>query len=97
MSRPLNNDVFRAIAHPARRRIIELLVARNHRSAGEIAGEFEMTRPAISQHLRVLRTVGVIAERQKGTRLLYALQPRAFARILRWIDGCAQRSRGRAR
>ncbi len=87
MARPINKDPFRAIAHLARRRIIELLLARE-RSAGEIAAELEMRRPAVSQHLRVLRTLGLVAERVQGNRLIYAVRPRPLASVRHWILRC---------
>jgi DNA-binding transcriptional ArsR family regulator len=79
-----------AIAEPKRRTILQL-VATQEMAAGDIAAHFSVTRPAISQHLAVLREVGLLAERREGTRRLYRLRPegltdlRAFVTEL-WPD-----------
>ncbi|MGH8680801.1 MAG: metalloregulator ArsR/SmtB family transcription factor [Burkholderiales bacterium] len=66
------DDALKALAEPRRRGILRLLKA-GGRSAGEIASHFEVTRPAISQHLRVLARAGLVTERRAGTRRIYAL------------------------
>jgi DNA-binding transcriptional ArsR family regulator len=66
--------VFEAIASPKRREILRLLAA-GELSAGEIASRFSVTQPAISQHLKVLRETGLVAERREGTRRLYSVRP----------------------
>ena len=71
---------LRALANETRRRIL-LLVWRRERTAGEIAAEFPVSRPAISQHLRVLLTSELITVRQAGTRRLYRANRRALARL----------------
>ena len=71
---------LRAIAEPRRRAILRL-VWNAERSAGDIASHFDVTRPAISQHLRVLRTAGLVTERRDGTRRLYLADRDAFARL----------------
>jgi DNA-binding transcriptional ArsR family regulator len=68
---------LRAIAEPNRRRILQLVTAKEL-SAGEIASRFEITRPAVSQHLGVLREAGLVTERREGTRRLYSLRPEGF-------------------
>lgn len=65
-----SDDAFRAIAEPRRRAILRL-VAHEELSAGEIASTFEVTRTAISQHLTVLKSAGLLEERRDGTRRLY--------------------------
>ena len=77
--------VFEAIADPTRRHIVEL-VATRELPAGDIAAAFQVTRPAISRHLRVLRESGVLAWRGDGQRRLYRLEPAALDEIDRWID-----------
>jgi DNA-binding transcriptional ArsR family regulator len=84
----LNNrveEVIRAMAEPNRRRILRL-VAGGEMSAGEIASRFEITRPAVSQHLGVLRGAGLIAERRDGTRRLYRLRPEGFADLRSFLE-----------
>jgi DNA-binding transcriptional ArsR family regulator len=67
-------EVFEAIAQPKRREILRLLAA-GEQSAGEVAARFDVTQPAISQHLRVLKDAGLVSERRAGTRRLYRLRP----------------------
>jgi DNA-binding transcriptional ArsR family regulator len=69
---------IRAIAEPRRRNILRL-VADRELSAGEIAAQFEVTRPAVSQHLTVLREAGLLTERRDGTRRLYRARPEGLA------------------
>src|SRR6186997_100315 len=78
-------NALRAIAEPNRRRILELVDARE-RSAGEIAAEFSITRPAVSQHLTVLKSAGLVAERREGTRRLYSVRREGFADLLAFLD-----------
>jgi DNA-binding transcriptional ArsR family regulator len=65
-------DVLKAIAEPRRRGILRVLKP-GPLTAGEIAARFDVTRPAISQHLRVLANAGLVTERRSGTRRIYAL------------------------
>src|SRR3954447_20804742 len=60
-------EVFEAVAQPKRREILRLLSGREL-SAGEIASKFAVTQPAISQHLKVLKDIGLLSERREGTR-----------------------------
>jgi len=73
-------NALKAIAEPRRRAILRLVWSAE-RSAGDIASHFEVSRPAISQHLRVLRTAGLVTERREGTRRLYLADRDAFARL----------------
>lgn len=72
--------VLQAIAEPRRRAILEL-VREHELPAGEIAGHFEVTRPAISQHLRVLKEAGLVSERRNGTRRYYRARPEGLAEL----------------
>jgi DNA-binding transcriptional ArsR family regulator len=78
-------EAIRAIAEPNRRRILQL-VAGGELSAGDIASRFEITRPAVSQHLGVLRAAGLVAERRDGTRRLYRLRPEGFTDLKSFLD-----------
>src|SRR3954470_18903365 len=71
-------EVFEAIAQPKRREILRLL-ASGEMSAGDVASRFEVTQPAISQHLKALKQAGLIAERRDGTRRLYSLRTDGLA------------------
>lgn len=76
---------LRAIAEPRRRRILELVGPREL-SAGEIASHFEVTRPAISQHLGVLKEAGLVNERRNGTQRLYRARPQGLAELKAFLD-----------
>ena len=77
---------LRAIAEPRRRRILELVGGREL-SAGEIASHFEVTRPAISQHLGVLKEAGLVSERRNGTQRLYRARPQGLAELKAFLEG----------
>jgi DNA-binding transcriptional ArsR family regulator len=76
---------LRAIAEPRRRQILEL-VREHELSAGEIASQFDVTRPAISQHLGVLKEAGLVDERRNGTRRLYRARPQGLAELKTFLD-----------
>ncbi len=76
---------LKAIATPRRRRILGLV--RNHElSAGEIAAQFEITRPAISQHLNVLKEAELVTERRIGTKRLYRARPEGLAELKAFLE-----------
>jgi len=56
-------------------------------SAGEIASHFDVTRSAVSQHLRVLKDAGLLSERRNGTRRIYRVRPEGLAELREFIDG----------
>jgi DNA-binding transcriptional ArsR family regulator len=75
-----------AIAAPRRRQILRL-VRDGEMSAGEIAAHFDVTRPAVSQHLAVLREAGLVTERREGTRRLYRARPEGLAELRSFLEG----------
>jgi DNA-binding transcriptional ArsR family regulator len=77
--------VARAIAEPRRRQILTL-VSDEELSAGEIASRFEVSRPAISQHLTVLRGAGLLSERRQGTSRYYRARPEGLAGLRDFMD-----------
>jgi DNA-binding transcriptional ArsR family regulator len=77
--------VARAIAEPRRRQILAMIREREL-SAGEIASHFDVSRPAISQHLTVLRGAGLLSERRQGTSRLYRAQPEALADLREFLN-----------
>jgi DNA-binding transcriptional ArsR family regulator len=82
----LVQDALEAIADPRRRRILQL-VRISELPAGEIAAHFgDVTRPAISQHLRVLREAGLLAERRDGTRRLYRARAEGLLDLREFLD-----------
>ena len=76
---------MKAIAEPRRRRILAL-VRDGELSAGEIASHFDVTRPAISQHLNVLKEAGLVNERRNGTRRLYSVRPEGLVEIKDFLE-----------
>jgi len=77
---------LKAIAEPRRRAILSL-VRDGELSAGEIASHFEVTRPAVSQHLNVLKEAGLVSERRNGTRRLYRARPEGLTELRDFLEG----------
>lgn len=77
-------EVFEAISSPARRRILDLLVE-GDQPVKEIAGHFAMSRPAISQHLRILLLAGLVSEQRQGREHHYRLVPERLGPVRDWI------------
>jgi DNA-binding transcriptional ArsR family regulator len=77
--------VLKAIAAPHRRQILSL-VREGELSAGEIAAHFDVTRPAVSQHLTVLKEAGLVDERRNGTRRLYTVRPQGLEPIREFLE-----------
>jgi DNA-binding transcriptional ArsR family regulator len=75
-----------ALAEPRRRRIMQL-VSSEELSAGEIAVHFDVTRPAVSQHLTVLKRAGLLSERRAGTRRLYRTRPEGLTELRGFLEG----------
>ena len=74
-----------AIADPTRRRIVELLAQRD-RTAGELVDEFDMSAPAISQHLKVLREAGLVTVRAEGQSRVQSLTPGGLDELGDWLE-----------
>jgi DNA-binding transcriptional ArsR family regulator len=74
-----------ALADPTRRRIVELLAVRE-RTAGELVKEFDLSAPAISQHLNVLREAGLVTTRAEGQSRIQALNPDGFDDLETWLQ-----------
>jgi DNA-binding transcriptional ArsR family regulator len=79
------DEALRAIAEPRRRAILRL-VAEQELAAGEIAAAFDVTRTAVSQHLTVLKSAGLLSERRDGTRRLYRARPEGLAGLRQFLD-----------
>lgn len=77
---------LKAIAEPRRRQILSL-VRDKELSAGEIASHFDVTRPAVSQHLNVLKEAGLVNERRNGTRRLYRARPEGLVELREFLQG----------
>jgi DNA-binding transcriptional ArsR family regulator len=76
---------LKAIAGPRRRQILTL-VRDGELSAGEIAAHFDVTRPAVSQHLNVLKEAGLVSERRNGTKRLYRSRPEGLAEVKEFLE-----------
>ena len=76
--------MLRAIAEPRRQEILRLVWSQEC-TAGEVAAHFEVTRPNISKHLRVLREAGLVTERRDGTRRLYRARPERLAEVQAFV------------
>ena len=76
---------LKAIAAPHRRQILSL-VRDGELSAGEIAAHFDVTRPAVSQHLNVLKEAGLVSERRNGTRRLYRARPEGLVPVKQFLE-----------
>jgi DNA-binding transcriptional ArsR family regulator len=74
-----------AIADPTRRRIVELLAVRD-RTAGELVEEFDVSAPAISQHLNVLREAGLVITRAEGQSRIQSLNPAGLGDLEAWLE-----------
>src|SRR5215468_10410305 len=74
-----------ALADPTRRRVFEEL-RHGPRSVGNLARRLPVSRPAVSQHLKVLKEAGLVSDKSEGTRRIYHIDPRGLAAIRRWLD-----------
>jgi DNA-binding transcriptional ArsR family regulator len=77
-------NALEALADPTRRRIVELLSERE-RSAGEIASNFDTSRPGVSRHLRVLREAGLVRVREQAQSRFYSLDPKPLVELDDWL------------
>src|SRR5258708_11914061 len=78
-------SAFLALADPTRRQVFEHL-RQGPRSVGKIAARMPVSRPAVSQHLGVLKKAGLVADRAEGTRRVYYIDPKGLAAIRVWLD-----------
>jgi len=76
---------LKAIAEPRRRQILSL-VRDAELPAGEIAAQFDVSRPAISQHLNVLKEAGLVSERRNGTKRLYRARPQGLVELREFLE-----------
>src|SRR4051794_16000475 len=80
------DPVMAALADPTRRAVFEALGS-GPRAVGELARELPVTRPAVSQHLKVLLDAGLVTVRAEGTRRFYTADPRGLQALRTWLDG----------
>src|SRR5581483_4667040 len=78
-------DAFEALGDPTRRAVFERL-GRGPMAVGELAAGLPVSRPAVSQHLKVLKDAGLVSERREGTRRIYAVEPGGIDGLRRYFD-----------
>jgi DNA-binding transcriptional ArsR family regulator len=78
-------NAFSALADPTRRRVFERLKS-GPRAVGDIARGLPVSRPAVSQHLKVLKEAGLVADRPEGTRRVYYIDPQGLGALRKWLD-----------
>lgn len=78
-------SVFRAVSDPTRRAILDRL-SRGEHTAGQLQQGFEMSAPAVSQHLRVLREAGLVRQRKDGRQRVYRLQAERLREVFDWVS-----------
>lgn len=79
-------STMRALSDPTRREILNLL-KKDSMSAGDISGHFEMSVPAVSKHLSILKDAGLIRDRREGKYIYYELNASVLEEVLIWIEG----------
>ncbi len=77
-------DIFTALADPTRRKIIELLANHGQLTASQISGEFKMTPPAVSQHLKILREAKLVQMEKHAQQRIYRINPQAMLELEGW-------------
>jgi len=78
------NDVFKALSDPTRRHILDLLRDEDL-TAGEISDNFEMSKPSISNHLKILKSAGLILDRKQGQFIYYSLNSTVLQDVIKWL------------
>jgi DNA-binding transcriptional ArsR family regulator len=77
-------DVFAALANPVRRQLLQILTGRPL-SAGELSDRFDLSRPAVAEHLKVLRDAGLVTDEAQGRRRIYRLTAEPLAELGEWL------------
>lgn len=80
-------DAFKALADPTRRRILELL-AQGDMTAGQIAAQFDMTKPSVSHHLNLLKSAGLVSDQRCGQNIVYSVNLTVFQELVKWFYDC---------
>ena len=89
-------DVFLALASPARRRLLELL-ADGPKTAGDLAAQFEMSRPSVAEHLTILRRAALVRDEPVGRQRVYRLEAAPLEQVSEWLHPFEQFWRARLR
>jgi len=80
-----NARAFAALADPTRREVFERL-SRGPRAVGDLAQDLPVSRPAVSQHLKVLKEAGLVTDRPDGARRVYEIDPQGLGQMRAWLD-----------
>lgn len=86
------NQAFKALSDPTRRKILDLLKERDM-TAGEIADQFQMSKPSISHHLSLLKQAELVWDERRGQHIVYSLNTTVFQELLMWIVSLQQPAR----
>ncbi|TCK90614.1 DNA-binding transcriptional ArsR family regulator [Natranaerovirga hydrolytica] len=78
------NDIFKALSDPNRRKMLELLYEKDM-TAGEIADEFDISKPSISHHLTILKNAKLVFTERQGQNIIYSLNTTVFQNIVKWF------------
>jgi DNA-binding transcriptional ArsR family regulator len=87
----MSDQVFAALADPTRRALFEKVAARPQ-SVGALASQLPVSRPAVSQHLRILKDAGLVSDEARGTSRIYRIDPKGLGPMRRWLDEQWERS-----
>jgi DNA-binding transcriptional ArsR family regulator len=87
----MDSRVFAALADPTRRSVFERIAAQPS-TVGAIAAELPVSRPAVSQHLKVLKDAGLVTDEARGASRIYRLDPQGLGPMRRWLDEQWERS-----
>ncbi|MFC4144684.1 ArsR/SmtB family transcription factor [Micromonospora mangrovi] len=79
------SDVFAALASPTRRELLRLLRERGGQPVAQLAAHFDMRRPSLSEHLKVLKDAGLVTEEPIGRQRLYSLRPEPLREVADWL------------
>lgn len=85
MTNAIRSAAFAALADPTRREVFERL-ADGPRAVGELAAQLPVSRPAVSQHLKVLKAAGLVTDRALGARRVYQIDPQGLGPMRAWLD-----------
>ncbi|WBB67506.1 metalloregulator ArsR/SmtB family transcription factor [Micromonospora sp. WMMD812] len=88
-------DVFAALANPTRRELLRLLLDQGEQPVQRLADHFDMRRPSLSEHLRVLKDAGLVVEQPAGRQRLYSLRPEPLREVADWLGPYERFWRGR--
>ena len=87
---PLLNMPFKALSDPTRRKIIQMLKDKDM-TAGDIADQFDITKPSISHHLNILKQAQLVIDQRKGQNIYYSLNTTVFQEVINWFFNVTDR------